>query len=97
MKSLALAVMILSTTLTSVCAAEKLSGEKLNWVMTSVHDETVECWAYFGLIETFARISDGMDVADLYKPIADAMSKRTKIIGKIINITDAATITKFMF
>ena len=45
MKSLALAVMILSTTLTSVCAAEKLSGEKLNWVMTSVHDETVECWA----------------------------------------------------
>lgn len=97
MKSLALAVMILSTTLTSVCAAEKLSGEKLNWVMTSVHDETVECWAYFGLIETLARISDGMDVADLYKPIADAMSERTKIIGKIINITDAATITKFMF
>ena len=42
MKSLALAIMILSTTLTSVCAAEKLSGEKLNWVMTSVHDETVE-------------------------------------------------------
>ena len=95
MKSLILATLTLSITLSPVYAAEKWSGEKLNWVMTSVHDDQVKCWAYYGLVEVFARISDGIDVADQYKPIADAMRQRAKLTGKLIQIKDEATLAKF--
>ena len=27
--------------------------------LTSVHDKQVKCWAHYGLVEAFARISDG--------------------------------------
>ena len=95
MKKLAMAIMIVSIALTPVYATEKWSEKKLNWVMTSVHDDQVKCWAYYGLVEAFARISDGIDVADQYKPIADAMRQRAKLTGNLIKINEEATLAKF--
>ena len=65
--------------------------------MTSVHDEQVTCWAYYGIAEAFAKISGEIDVADQIKQVADAMSQKAIITGKLINIKDEATIAKLKF
>ena len=96
MKTLALAVLTLSIALTPVYAAEELSGEKLNWVMTSIHDETVECWAYYGLVGSFGTISGDNKLASQLKPILDLINQRIENLGKIINIKDEAVAAKFV-
>jgi hypothetical protein len=73
--------------------AEKLD-DKTNWILTSVHDELVECSSFYGLLGVLAGKSGGSKVAAQSNQVATLLNHRVAGLGKMINILPEATIAK---
>ena len=51
------------------------ADDKMNWVFGNVHDEMVECSAYYGLVQALAQNSDGSELVKKLGPITKHLSQ----------------------
>ena len=71
------------------------ADDKMNWVFGNVHDEMVECSAYYGLVQAIAQNSDGSELVKKLGPITKHLSQMIASTAKTAGITIEASLALY--